>query len=291
MKKYICEYCNNEFKSGQSLGGHKISCKHDPNFEEKRLKRAKKISEFNTGKKLSDETKEKISKSRTKYLLENPDKVPYLLNHSSKISYPEKTIIKYLKQYNIDGWVHQMQFSIYQLDFAFPEYKLCVEIDGATHLLDSVKNKDKKRDKFLNKNGWRVLRITAKQVKNNVYDCINLILNNLGKKQIEIPKEFINNKYYKYKKKQEQEYERLIKKQKKLKEKQLKYEKRKQIILDSNINFRKYGGMKKLAKLLNMSDNGVKKFIKLYMPDFYNNNNNNKVTRVGGSNPPGVTKF
>lgn len=77
---------------------------------------------------------------------ENPDKVPYLLNHSSKISYPEETIIKYLNLYNIKGWIFQMQFSIYKLDFAFPEYKLDVEIDGATHNTDKVKKIDNRRD-------------------------------------------------------------------------------------------------------------------------------------------------
>lgn len=58
---------------------------------------------------LSEETKNKISKSRKKYLIENPDKVPYLLNHSSKgPSYPEsyfekifKDKLKYEKYYRI----------------------------------------------------------------------------------------------------------------------------------------------------------------------------------------------
>ena len=41
------------------------------------------------GKKHTEETKRKISEIRKKYLFENPDKVPYLLNHYSKgESYP-----------------------------------------------------------------------------------------------------------------------------------------------------------------------------------------------------------
>lgn len=271
MKKYICEYCNKEFKSGQILGGHKVNCNFDPDYDIKMIKKKEKLSKINKGKKLSEETKEKISKSRTRYLLENPDQVPYLLNHSSKISYPEKTMLKYLKQHNITGWVHQMQFSIYQLDFAFPEYMLCVEIDGSTHLLDSVKQKDKRRDKFLNKNGWRVLRITAKDVKNNVYECINLILNELNEKQIEIPKEFINNKYYKYQKQKELELERIRKKEIKQKEQDIKYKERINIILNSNVDFNKHGWLTKLTKILNMTDNGIKKFMKLHMTEFYNN--------------------
>ena len=38
----------------------------------------------------SDATKAKISAHRKMFLAENPDKVPYLLNHSSKNSYPEE---------------------------------------------------------------------------------------------------------------------------------------------------------------------------------------------------------
>ena len=268
---FICNYCNKYFESGQKLGGHKSNCKFDPNFLIKQQIKRDKLSKINKGKQLSKEHKDKISKSRKQYLINNPDQVPYLLNHSSKISYPEQTMIKYLNEYNVKGWIHQMQFSIYQLDFAFPEYKLCVEIDGSTHLLKNVIEIDKRRDKFLNIEGWRVLRITAKEIKNNVYDCINLILNTLGEKQIEIPEEFLNKQYYK------EEKIRLTNKQKELykiqkeKQKEELYNKRKELILNSNIDFNSQGWLTKLSKYLNMSDNGIKKFMKLYMIDFYNN--------------------
>lgn len=269
MKKYICEYCNNNFESGQKLGGHKTHCKSDPNYIIKKEIKRNKLIKIRTGTTLSKETKNKISKSRKQYLIDNPDQVPYLLNHSSKISYPEQTMIKYLNEYNVKGWVHQMQFSIYQLDFAFPEYKLCVEIDGSTHLLDNVKAIDKRRDKYLNENGWRVLRITAKEVKNNVYNCINLILNTLDKKQIEIPQEFINKQYYQEEKKRQKIIEKRKKNIEREKIKEKLYNKRKKLILNSNIDFTKYGWLTKISKELNMSDNGVKKFMKIYMCDFY----------------------
>lgn len=272
MKKHICEYCNKEFKSGQILGGHKINCNMDPDFEVKKKKKAMKLSKIGKGRKVSEETKKKISKGRTRYLLENPDKVPYLLNHSSKISFPEKTMLKYLKQFNITGWVHQMQFSIYELDFAFPEYKLNVEIDGSTHLLESVIEKDQRRDKFLKEYGWKILRITAKQVKKNVYDCINLIIENLNKyEKIEIPEDFLNNEYYKHKKKLEIEEKKRLKKIEKDFEKRIKYEERKKIILNSNIDFKKLGWLSKLSKILKMSNNGIKKFMQKYMKEFYEN--------------------
>lgn len=268
---FICNYCNKKFESGQKLGGHKPNCKSDPDYEIKNKIKRNKLKIFNIGKQLSQETKDKISKSRKQYLIDNPDQVPYLLNHSSKISYPEQTMIKYLNEYNIKGWIHQMQFSIYQLDFAFPEYKLCIEIDGSTHEQEKVKQIDKRKDIFLNKEGWRVLRITAKNVKNNVYDCINLILKTLDEKQIEIPQEFLNKQYYKEEKKKLYNKQKELNRIKKEKQKEELYNKRRELILNSNIDFNSHGWLTKLSKYLNITDNGIKKFMKLYMTEFYNN--------------------
>ena len=50
------------------------------------------------------------------------------------------------------------------LDFAFPEIKLAVEIDGEYwHSLEKTKIKDRRRAYFLEvKKGWKVLHIPAK---------------------------------------------------------------------------------------------------------------------------------
>lgn len=133
---------------------------------------------YSSGKiihKHSEETKNKISKSRIKYLNENPDKVPYLINHSSKQSYPEQIFQNALESSKITGWIYNYQVGIYQYDFAFPDLKIDVEIDGATHNLEKVKKIDQRRDKFSNDNGWTVLRFTANQVKRDVIGCINIL--------------------------------------------------------------------------------------------------------------------
>ena len=123
----------------------------------------------------SEETKQKISKARIKYLIENPDKVPYLINHSSKKSYPEQVFENALISANITGWQYAYQNSIYEYDFAWPEQKIDVEIDGGTHLSEKVKKIDERRDKFSTENGWIVLRFSAEQVKKNVISCINTL--------------------------------------------------------------------------------------------------------------------
>lgn len=124
------------------------------------------------GKQHTNKTKDKISESRIKFLLEHPDQVPYLLNHSSKMSYPEMIFKNALESNNIIGWKYNYQNSIYQYDFAFLEQKIDVEIDGGTHLTEKVKKIDARRDKFSSENGWTVLRFTAKEVKENVSACI-----------------------------------------------------------------------------------------------------------------------
>lgn len=123
----------------------------------------------------TQETKDKISKSRIKYLIDNPDKVPYLINHSSKQSYPETIFQNALISANITGWVYNYRFGIYQYDFAFPELKIDVEIDGSTHNLPKVKKIDERRDQFSKDNGWVVIRFTAQQIKTDVINCINIL--------------------------------------------------------------------------------------------------------------------
>ncbi len=134
-----------------------------------------KLRNLQTGRTLSEEIKKKISISRIKYLTKNPDKVPYLLNHSSKKSYPETIFEKTLVSENIFGWKYNYQNSIYQYDFAWEKEKLDVEIDGGTHTTEKVKFIDKRRDEFSRKNGWEVIRFTAKEVNRDVKTCVEKV--------------------------------------------------------------------------------------------------------------------
>jgi very-short-patch-repair endonuclease len=133
------------------------------------------LTPVNRGKIMSDEQKEKISESRIKFLIENPDKVPYLLNHSSEMSYPEKILANALSESGICGWVYNYRNGLYAYDFGFPDIKLDIEVDGATHNLEKVKKIDIKRDKFSKSLGWTVLRFSASEIKENVIRCITII--------------------------------------------------------------------------------------------------------------------
>lgn len=77
---------------------------------------------------------------------------------------------KKLEDYGITGWIQEYPFLRYSLDFAFVDFKLDIEIDGGTHNLESVRNKDIERDQTLQKSGWKIIRISAENLIKNADD-------------------------------------------------------------------------------------------------------------------------
>ena len=112
------------------------------------------------GKVLTDDHKSKISAGRIKFLKENPDQVPYKLNHYSKgRSYAEEYWKIILDSNNII-YEEQYPIGLYQLDFALLENKIDLEIDGDQHYLDKrIVESDKRRTEYLESLGWTVIRI------------------------------------------------------------------------------------------------------------------------------------
>lgn len=132
-----------------------------------------KISHRKNPRVHSLETRKKISEVRIKYLKENPEKVPYKINHSSKKSWPELVFENGLNSMGITGWVSRYRHSIYEYDFAWIKEKIDVEIDGGTHKTEKVKKIDSRRDEFSRQNGWLVVRFEAERVKKDVIGCLN----------------------------------------------------------------------------------------------------------------------
>ena len=169
-KIHECRYCKSIFDSGLQLGGHVINCKSDPSYEEKRKNKSIKLSNIGKKRKLSIETKNKISKSRKKYLQENPDKVPYKLNHSSKESYPEKYFNELFINENIK--VERYYYiGLYELDFCIVDKKIDIEIDGEQHYVDErIEKSDINRNKFLENLGWTIIRIRWNDKRNYIVE-------------------------------------------------------------------------------------------------------------------------
>jgi very-short-patch-repair endonuclease len=189
--EYYCQFCGKICIGKNSLAQHERFCKNNPNRAEspfvkynkekdhvwnkglaketdERLAKAAetlskgyksgRIKPSNIGIALSEEQKQKISKSRKKYLEEHPDQVPYLLNHSSEISTPEQYFITLFENENIPLSFHK-QISVYQLDFYNDDKMFYLEIDGEQHYQEKSIERDKIRDEYLRSLGWRGMRI------------------------------------------------------------------------------------------------------------------------------------
>lgn len=201
-ENFKCRYCGKECKNNNSLAQHEIRCKNNPNriispFVEynkntkvpwnkgltketdsrvlkssetiKELYRSGKLIPGFAGKKHTEESKKKLSRSMKKFLKENPHMVPYLRNHSSKISYPELYFIDVFEKENI-RLKHHLQIGLYQLDFYNEDLKKYVEIDGSQHHLPESIIRDNKRTEYLKNLGWEGIRIDWAEYKTLSYD-------------------------------------------------------------------------------------------------------------------------
>jgi hypothetical protein len=172
-------FCGAEKKNTNSKAQHERLCKQNPNKAEPTRgmlgKRGRdngaknrvwteeqraRMAEASRSRGQSEESRKKIGAARRAYLSEHPEKVPYVLNHYSKgPSYPEKYFKGILEK---TGKVFQAEhpFGSYRLDFAFPEARIDLEIDGDQHWLDpKIREHDKRRDEYLISEGWSVIRV------------------------------------------------------------------------------------------------------------------------------------
>ena len=141
----------NQYTKAKALGNPK------PELTAEQIQKRKNS---HTGKTHTAETTDKIRISRLAFLPENPHMVPYKLNHYSKgRSYPEEYWKAVLDSNNLI-YEEQYQIGIYQLDFAFVDLKIDLEIDGDQHYLDQrIAASDIRRTKYLEELGWKTIRV------------------------------------------------------------------------------------------------------------------------------------
>ena len=149
--KCNCCFCNRNFtrKSAKTL--HEKSCKLNPN----RIKGHTTILSSEARKKISDSMKKAHKEGRAG---------SFPSRKNCEHSYPEKWLINVLSQelglienkdYETEYYFHR-QF----LDFAWPDKKLCIEIDGEQHeRFQDRKLSDLRKDKNLRDENWKLLRV------------------------------------------------------------------------------------------------------------------------------------
>lgn len=164
-KEHICSYCGRKFETGPLLGNHVRSCNKHPKYNERIIK----LSLTHKGKILSDEDREKVSIGMKKAHKEGRAWNIGKSRWKNDPSYPEKFFIKVIEnEFEDKNYIREYPFGIYSLDFAWPDKKKCIEIDGDQHqrYLEYIE-RDIRKDKFLTDNGWQVLRISWKEMYYN----------------------------------------------------------------------------------------------------------------------------
>jgi very-short-patch-repair endonuclease len=183
MHQLTCKFCSKVCKKPGSLAVHEKACKSNPNriphpnhwtkypdyvLSDQARENFRKAS---SKKRHTQETKDKISRIRKKYLEENPDKVPYVLNHYSKgDSFPEKYFEELFvaEKFNL---IKKHRIYLYELDFCDPEQKVDIEIDGEQHYVDSrIVESDKRRTEYLESLGWKVYRIRWSEYQKKTFE-------------------------------------------------------------------------------------------------------------------------
>jgi very-short-patch-repair endonuclease len=106
------------------------------------------------GRKLSDDTKAKISKARLNYLEVYK---PYM-------SKPERTMEKVLKDNNIK-YMRQIRIENKLFDFYLPDHNVIIEVDGRYwHNLENAKENDKIKNSICKSNGYKIIRVWEDEI-------------------------------------------------------------------------------------------------------------------------------
>ncbi|AXV15959.1 endonuclease domain-containing protein [Neorhizobium sp. SOG26] len=74
----------------------------------------------------------------------------------------------------------QMPIAGYIVDFACPDHKLIIEIDGVGHSFDRRIRSDGERDRRLGSLGWRVVRYSNDEIYNRLDDVCMHLLRTIG---------------------------------------------------------------------------------------------------------------
>lgn len=202
---YICKFCSKICKNPNSLRNHERLCPNNPDrnyvnhfskepwnkgktkatndiLREKgeRLSKRYKLRELVpswTGRKHTEETKLKISESMKLAQKEGRAHNIGQCRWNCEHSWPEKWLVQVLaNEFGFEenkDYFTEFSFGRFSLDFAWPDKKLCIEVDGKQHLTDETqKSRDVAKDALLKEAGWSELRIPWLECYNNPKDWI-----------------------------------------------------------------------------------------------------------------------
>ena len=212
----VCKFCNKECKNRNSLSQHEIRCKNNPDgikpsggfssynemkktgkivnvytnqyTKSKILGLPKPIIAEETRRKMSESCKGRLHSKEIKNKISESMKAAHLEKRAwnigksrwnNKPSYPELFFIDVINnEFNNKNYTREFSVGIYSIDFAWIDLKLAIEIDGEQHeRFEEYRERDKRKDLVLYKNGWKILRIKWKDIFKNPKKWINISKN------------------------------------------------------------------------------------------------------------------
>ena len=212
-----------------------------------------KILKGRPGHKLSIETRKKISDYRKQKIKENGG-IWWSSRSKCKRSYAEEWTKKILEnEVNDTSFYEEFHIGRWFLDFAWPNKKIGIEIDGAQHEWPERKKSDKEKDEYCMSLGWKILRLKWSDICNNT---------ELG---IQIIREFVlNSEIIDY---------NFIPKQKYIKKGYYHlpeeiWTERKEKILNSNVDLTKHGWKEKVIKCTGLTKRIIERTIEHFGKEF-----------------------
>lgn len=97
--------------------------------------------------------------------------------HDNLIESPIEEMFWKVAKNKIPNLVPQVEIGPYRADFAFTDRKVLVELDGHDyHKTKDQRTKDARRDRYLQENGWQVIRFTGSEIYRDTGACVEQVL-------------------------------------------------------------------------------------------------------------------
>lgn len=213
---FKCEFCERTFETKNACNSHRGKCKQNPNAKSKpksekwleamHKRKGKGANQYTYAKEhglpkptVSEETRKKLSdaqkgdrnsakRAEVRERISASLKLAHKEGRAHNIgecrwnnqpSYPEQWFMKVVENENLDKeYVRELPFHRFSLDFAWPNKKVCIEIDGEQHeRFQEQKERDIEKDKLLKEEGWIELRKSWKEIYNNPKSFIEEVKN------------------------------------------------------------------------------------------------------------------
>lgn len=171
--KFICRYCNKQLYTSKSgFASHEKYCINNP----QRLENIEKV--------YTNELRNRISEQRKSYIKAH-NGIWWNSRSNCKRSYAEEWVLKILRNDVKDqNFIEEFHLGKWFMDFAWPNKKIYLEVDGEQHNWNERKKSDQEKDDFYKSLGWKVLRLPWKYVCNNTAEAIKNIIDFVDKSLI-----------------------------------------------------------------------------------------------------------